>query len=137
MTGFLKVVNIQHSENKDKIILKNSGRSASLILDLLEICVLCCAQSLRLVQLFATLRIAAHQAPCSQGSPDKNTEVGCHALLQGVFPTQGLDPSVLHCWWILYHLSHQGSSLGNMYLVIHIVLVGSSWLTAPRTFGIS
>ena len=27
--------------------------------------------------------------------PGKNTGVGCHALLQGIFPTQGLDPGVL------------------------------------------
>ena len=42
-------------------------------------------------------------------SPGKNTEVGCHALLQGIFPTQGSKPVLLHCRWILYHLSHQGS----------------------------
>ena len=41
-------------------------------------------------------------------SPGKNTGVGCHALLQGIFPTQGLNPSLLLCRWILYHLSHQG-----------------------------
>ena len=42
-------------------------------------------------------------------SPGKNTGVGCYVLLQGIFPTQGLNPSLLHCRWILYHLSHQGS----------------------------
>ena len=31
----------------------------------------------------------AHQAFCPWGSPGKNTGVGCHALLQGIFPTQG------------------------------------------------
>ena len=41
-------------------------------------------------------------------SPDKNTGVSCHAL-QGIFPTQGSNPGLLHCRWILYHLSHQGS----------------------------
>ena len=35
--------------------------------------------------------------------------VGCHALLQGVFPTQGSSPGLLHCRQILYHLSHQVS----------------------------
>ena len=30
-------------------------------------------------------------------SPGKNTGVGCHALLQGIFPTQGLNPNLLHC----------------------------------------
>ena len=42
-------------------------------------------------------------------SPDKNTGVDCHALLQGTFPTWGRNPGLLHCRWILYHLSHQGS----------------------------
>ena len=42
-------------------------------------------------------------------SPGKNTGVGCHALLQGIFPTQGLNSGLLHCGQILYCLSHQGS----------------------------
>ena len=42
-------------------------------------------------------------------SPGKNIRVGCHALLQGIFPTQGLNPGFPHCRQILYHLSHQGS----------------------------
>ena len=42
-------------------------------------------------------------------SPGKNTGVGCHAILQGIFPTQGLNLGLLYCRWILYHLSHQGS----------------------------
>ena len=40
-------------------------------------------------------------------SPGKNTRVGCHALLQGIFPTQGPNTGLPHCRWILYHLSHQ------------------------------
>ena len=42
-------------------------------------------------------------------SPDKNTGVDCHSLLQGIFPTQGSNPGLPHCGRILYHLSHQGS----------------------------
>ena len=42
-------------------------------------------------------------------SPGENTGVGCHALLQGIFPTQGSNPSLSHCRRILYCLSHQGS----------------------------
>ena len=42
-------------------------------------------------------------------SPGKNTGVGCHTLLQGIFPTQGLNPGLLYCRSLLYHLSHQGS----------------------------
>ena len=39
----------------------------------------------------------------------QNTGVGCHSLLQGIFPTQGLNPGGLHCRQILCHLNHQGS----------------------------
>ena len=42
-------------------------------------------------------------------SPGKNTEVGCHVLLQGNFPTQGLNPGLLHFKKILCYLNHQGS----------------------------
>ena len=42
-------------------------------------------------------------------SPGKNTGVVCHALLQGIFLTQGLKPHLFHCRQILYHLSHQES----------------------------
>ena len=46
-------------------------------------------------------------------SPAKNTGVGCHGLLQGIFLTQGWNPGLPHCRRILYHLSHQGSPKGN------------------------
>ena len=42
-------------------------------------------------------------------SPDKNTGVDCHTLLQGIFPTQGSNPGLPHCRQILYRLSHHGS----------------------------
>ena len=38
--------------------------------------------------------------------PGKSTGLGCHFLLQGIFPTQGLNPGLLHCRQTLYHLSH-------------------------------
>ena len=42
-------------------------------------------------------------------SPDQNTRVGSLSLLQGIFPTQGLNPGLPHCRQILYQLSHKGS----------------------------
>ena len=42
-------------------------------------------------------------------SPGKNTGVGCHILLQEIFPTHGSNPGLLHFRQILYRLSHQGS----------------------------
>ena len=43
-------------------------------------------------------------------SPGQNTGVGSHSLLQQVFPTQGSNPGLLLCRWILYQLSHEGST---------------------------
>ena len=40
-------------------------------------------------------------------SPGKNTGVGCHALLQGIFPNQGSNLGLLYWGQILYHVSHQ------------------------------
>ena len=65
-----------------------------------------CAKSLSCVQLFATLWTEAHQAPLSMGSSRQEYRSGCHALLQGVFLTQGLNlglMQLLHCRWSLYH----------------------------------
>ena len=42
-------------------------------------------------------------------SPGKNTGVGGHAFLQGIFPTQGSNLGLPYCTWILYHLNHQRS----------------------------
>ena len=54
------------------------------------------------VWLFATLQTVACQAPLYGDSPGKNTGVGCHALLQGIFLMQGLNLGLLHCMQILF-----------------------------------
>ena len=54
------------------------------------------------VQPFVTLQTAAPKLPCPWDSPDKNTGVGCHALLQGISSTQGSNPGLLHRRRILY-----------------------------------
>ena len=41
--------------------------------------------------------------------PGQNTGVSSLSLLQGIFPTQGSNPALLHCRQILYQLSHKGS----------------------------
>ena len=65
--------------------------------------------SLSCVRLFVTPWTVARQAPFVHGaSPGKNTGVGCHALLQGIFPTLGLNPGLPHFRRILYRLNHQG-----------------------------
>ena len=59
------------------------------------------------VQLCATPWTVACRGPLSMEFSRQSTKVGCHALLQGLFPTQGSNPRLTHCRWILYHLSHQ------------------------------
>ena len=51
------------------------------------------------VQLFATPWTIAHQAPLAIGF---SRQVGCHSLLQRIFPTQGLNLGLQHCRQILY-----------------------------------
>ena len=50
-------------------------------------------------------------------SPGQHTGVGNLSLLQGIFPTQGLNQGLPHCKWILYQLGHQGSPriLGSLF----------------------
>ena len=49
-----------------------------------------------------------HELHSPWNAPGKNTGVGSLSLLQGLFPTQGSNPNLLHCRWILYQLSYQG-----------------------------
>ena len=55
---------------------------------------------------------------CPWASPG-NTGVGCHFLLQVIFPTQESNPSLLHCRQILYQLSCEGSHI-YIYMGIYI-----------------
>ena len=59
-------------------------------------------------------------------SPGKNTGVSCHALFQGILPTQGLNPGLPHCRQILSGLSHQGSPR-ILEWVVYPFSRGSSW----------
>ena len=54
-------------------------------------------------------------------SPGKSTGEGCHALLQGIFPTRGLNPDLPHCRQSLHCLSHQGSPiLHKSHLILRL-----------------
>ena len=67
---------------------------------------------------------------CPWNSPDKNTGVSYQFLLKGIFPTQGSNSSLLHCRWILYCLSHQGSwKRPFTFFYSWRELVGREWVT--------
>ena len=71
-------------------------------------------------------------------SPGQNTGVGSPSLLWWIFQTQGLNPGFMHCKWILYQLSHQGSSqakhpvniFGHTCGSIYLLLKRSRWLNS-------
>ena len=60
-----------------------------------------------------SLRPRGLYSPCN--SLSKNTGVGSLSLLQGIFPTQGSDPGLPHCGWILYQLSHKNTGVGSSW----------------------
>ena len=59
---------------------------------------------------------------CPWNSPGKNTGVGRYSLLQGTFWTEESKLGLLHCRQIFYHLSHQGSHIYyvNMLLILQV-----------------
>ena len=57
-------------------------------------------------------------------SPNNNARMGCHALLQGIFPIQGSNSGLQHCRRILYLLSHKpkpkNTGVGSLSLLLGI-----------------
>ena len=64
-------------------------------------------------------------------SSGKNTGVGCHSLLQGIFRTQGLNPGLPHYRRIFYQLSQEG---GPLYIVLFIISLCSKGFALLKTF---
>ena len=62
-------------------------------------------------------------------SPGQNTGMGRLFLLQGIFPTQGLNPGLLHCRQILYQLSHKESPNAHNYNNKLVHFSSCSWYT--------
>ena len=65
---------------------------------------------------------------CQWGSPGRNTGVGYHALLQGIFLTQGLNPCLLHLLhWQVNSLLLAPPRKNIEMKKLHILLVGVGW----------
>ena len=102
----MHISHMYHSENKQ---CQNADDR-----DIWQVCMhlfflVLCAKSLQSRQTLQPYRPQPARFLCPWDSPGKNTRVGCHFLLQGIFPTQGLNPHLLcllHCNRILYSLSH-------------------------------
>ena len=106
------------------------------------------------VQLFATPWTVFCQAPLSMGFSRQAYLRGYHSLLQGIFPTQELNPcllGLLHCKWILYHhatweapktnitmlfsgLGWAGSSKPYLYFPLHLFFLQLAWTLGCQGF---
>ena len=79
-------------------------------------------------------RVWLFVTPRTVQSMELNNGVGSCSLLQGIFPTQGSNPGLPHCRWILYQLSHKGRPR-ILEWVASSFSSGSSW---PRNrIGVS
>ena len=75
---------------------------------------------------------------CPWDSLDKNTAVGCHALLWGIFLIQGQNSCLLHCRQVLYRLSNLGSLKCYQYLsalLLSLANVIHFWIPLSMTWG--
>ena len=115
---------VNHRELKGRLAVGlQSGPQCSLT-HILFICMCVCVCVC--VHLVTQLRLTLYNLmDCSPpgssvhgDSPDKNTRVGCHALLQGIFPTQGSNPGLLHCRQIVYCLY----TVNTIYCIIYIYI---------------
>ena len=83
--------------------------------------------------LFSHVRLCSAPGSSVHGdSPGQNTGVGCHLLLQKIYPTQGFNRGLLHCRWILYHCPIQEmqggkSSSSNTFQVPVLHLLTPYW----------
>ena len=77
-----------------------------------SVCVCVCVCVLTRIWLFATPGTVAARLLCPWDFPSKNTGVGCHFLLQGVFMTQGSSPCLQYCRQILYCWATREVKLG-------------------------
>ena len=73
------------------------------------VCVCVCVHVLSPVQLSVTPWAVAHRLLCPWDFSGKNTGMDCHFLLYGIFPTERLNPHLLHWQVGSLQLSHLGS----------------------------
>ena len=75
----------------------------------MDICAVLCLVAQLWLSLCDRMDCSPPGSSIRRHSPGKNSGVGCHSALQGIFLTQGSNSGLPHCRQILYCLSHQGS----------------------------
>ena len=107
----------QHQHNMDTIISKEELFKLPLptfivltsYITVIQLCAVLCWVAQSRPTLHDPMDCSPPGSSDNGDSPGKNTGMSCHALLQGIFPTQGPNAGLPHCRRILYHVSHQGS----------------------------
>ena len=103
------------------LLLLSGGITLTLLLDLAApflrqpLVVLCLVAQSRLTRC-NSMDCSPPGSSVQRDSPGENTGVGCHALLLGIFLTQGLNPGLLHHRQIIYRLSYQGAAFHQTFL---------------------
>ena len=87
----------------------NTGLSSSAMTGLTSYCYAPCSVAWSRQTLCDPMHCSPPGSSVHEDSPGKNTGVGCCALQQGIFPTQGSNSGLPHGRQIFYCLSHQGS----------------------------
>ena len=121
--GQLILIYCNHASLPSIILLVFPGRTHLLIIQILSacldiyrmcvcVCVCVCVWVYMLSHSVMSDSLQPHSLPGYSvygDSPGKNTRVGCHALLQGIFSTQGSNPGLPYFRQIIYQLSHKRS----------------------------
>ena len=77
------------------------------------VCVVLCVSVTKSCPTLAIPWTVTTRLLCPWDSPGKNTGVGCHFFLQGIFPTLELNPGLLRCRQMIYQLSYEVTPKSN------------------------
>ena len=97
----------------------------------LNICVVLCLVAQLCLTLCDPMGCRLSGPSIHRDSSGKNTGVGCHALLQGIFPVDGSNSGLLHCRQTLCGLSHQERPR-ILEWVVYPFCMGSTWPRSPE-----
>ena len=95
--------NIEGNAIENYFLVTDWIKSIISIIPCMHVCSVAQSCKEQKVMLFVILGLQPTRFLCPWDFPGKNTEVDCHSLLQGIFPTQGWNLHLLHCRRILYH----------------------------------
>ena len=146
MVGFLCVVRHLFNSNITFSLLYNEGRLSVFLSCLSPLYVHKCSVAKSCPAVCDPMDLQPTRLLCPWVSPDKNTGVGCHFLLQGIVPAQGSNPSLpclLHWQVDSLPLSHLGSSFPlcswiiSLYWLIRFALNHMTNLTLNSAFQMS